>query len=210
MLSKVEESMLLSNFIKGIAIRANRIICELPEKNTYTINLGHGLAGPFISFANIRFFFEIIVERGKAEPLDLSIMVVDDQDPEYWYQRMMIAGFKDVEKQQGFFYDCEAALEALEKGHYDVVLTDLELGEGKIDGIEFVEKAYEVQKRKGIKPRISVFSYNNEKLQEAEDKLRIPYFGGREGRVFHQVDHNNKANFSAISFRNEVSWSLQH
>ena len=117
---------------------------------------------------------------------------------------MISVGFKDRENQQGFFFDCESALCALTNEHYDVILSDLELGKGKMDGITFVERAYDIQEEKGIQPRISVFSYNDEKLKEAESKLR-----NQSGKVFHQVNYNNKAEFTAIHFRNEVSYTLK-
>ena len=119
---------------------------------------------------------------------------------------MISVGFRENKNQQCFFYNCESALEALEKNNYDVILTDLELGEGRMNGIEFVEKAYEIQKRKGINPRISVFSYNDEKLREAEERL---HDYGNKNKVFHQVNFNNKRTFTASYFRIEVSYTLK-
>jgi len=174
MLSNPTESLPLHEMMRGIHREVARAVYDgdLPQKDNYTIDLGHGLAEPSNSFEFLTWYFGTIMERGQAELLDLTIMVVDDQHPEAWYQRMVSVGFKHQEGQQGYFFDCESALEALGKGKYDVILTDLEVGEGKIGGIEFVERAFDIQQTRGIKPRISVFSYNDEKLQEAEDRLR--------------------------------------
>jgi hypothetical protein len=209
MLSNPEESMPVHKFMCGIADRVERLVCDgkLPYKETYTTDLGHGLLSPVkgLTYFIVR-PFERLVDKNMAGPIGLTIMVVDDEHPEEWYHRLLSVGFEEREGQQGMFYDCETALEALERGHYDVILTDLELGEGKMDGITFVERAYEVQKRKGVKPRISVFSYNDDKLQEAEDKLRD--FSG-ESKVFHQVNYNNKGTFTATHFKEEVGYTLR-
>lgn len=208
MLADVSGSLPLREMMKTIHKEVVRAVYDgkLPHKDTYTMDLGHGLASPSNSFQFLTWYFESIAEKGQTLPLDLTIMVVDDEHPEAWYQRMISAGFRDKEGQQGFFFDCESALKALERGHYDVILTDLELGKGKMGGIKFVEKAYDIQKARGIKPRISVFSYNDKKLQEAEDRLR-GYSGNH--KVFHQVNHNNKAEFRAIQFRIEVYNTLR-
>ncbi|MBI2546969.1 MAG: response regulator [Candidatus Aenigmarchaeota archaeon] len=204
MLSAPEDSMPLHKLMKEIRTRAGQTIHDLPRKNTYTVDLGHGLMSPFDSFAFLTFYFGATVEVGQAKPMDLTIMVVDDQHPEEWYRRMTAVGFKEPDG-QGAFYDCESALKALENGHYDVILTDLELGEGKMSGIEFVERAYKLQKRRGIKPRISVFSYNDQKLEEAEKRVGT----WSKGYVFNQVNYNNKATFTAARFRLEVGYTLE-
>lgn len=200
MLSDPNDSMPLFELMKGITKKA-KIINKLPQKDTYTTDLGHGLFSPIHHFTFLTFYFEILVENKQTDPLDLTIMVIDDEHPKEWYDRLISVGFKKSDK--GFFYDCESALKALEKRNYDVILTDLELGEGKMDGIEFVEKAYDIQKKKGIKPMISVFSYNDKKLQEAENRFHTD-----EYKVFHQVNHNNKIDFTATRFRNEVSLKI--
>ncbi len=208
MLSNPEESMPVHKVMCEIADRASELVYggKLPDKKTYTTDLGHGLVGPV---SNLTYFITRplarLAEHNRAGPLGLTIMVIDDEHPEEWYHRLLSVGFEEREGQQGMFYDCETALEALERGCYDVILTDLDLGEGKMDGITFVERAYETQKRKGIKPRISVFSYNNEKLKEAERRLRE----SGEQKVFHQVDHNNKRTFTAITFREYVGLTLE-
>jgi CheY-like chemotaxis protein len=96
----------------------------------------------------------------------------------------------------------------LSYGSYDVVLSDIELGEGKMGGIEFAERAYQIQKSKGIKPMISLFSYNKELLEEAEQVL------GRKRQaddrvLFHQINYtNNKMVFTASQFRHDVVHEL--
>jgi len=187
----------------GLAVYEGRI----PKSDAYTIDLGHGLVGPAESFNFLTWHFGSLLEHGETEPLDLTLMVVDDQKAQVWYERLIAVGFKDQADQQGFFPDCESALEALRRGHYDVILTDLELGKGKMGGIEFVEIAYDVQSRRGIKPRISVFSYSDEKLREAEERFR----GSRWEKplVFQQVNYNNKARFTAVDFRKEVGYTLK-
>lgn len=210
MLSNPDESNPLHELMEGIAGHANAAISELRHKETYTTDLGHGLMNPFDDFAFLTWHFGVALEHRNAQPLGLTLMLVDDAHPEMWYSRMISVGFKHEEGQQGFFYDCETALAALENGHYDVILTDIELGGGKMDGITFVERAYEIQKSKGIKPRISVFSYNNKKLEEAEERLRSRYFArSQEPKVFDQVDHNNKADFTAMNFRFYLELNLR-
>ena len=212
MLSNTAESLPLHDMMQGIHREVARAVYDgdLPQKDTYTIDLGHGLARPSDGFEFLTWHFGTIMERGQAAPLDLTIMVIDDQHPETWYQRMTSVGFRHQEGQQGYFFDCESALEALRKGRYDVILTDLELGEGKMGGIEFVERAFDIQQARGIKPRISVFSYNDEKLQEAEDKLRGFHSDDpNDKKVFHQVNYNNKTGFTAMDFRKEVGYILR-
>jgi len=212
MLSNPTESLPLHEMIQGIHKEVTKAVYEgdLPQKDTYTTDLGHGLAGPSHAFEFLTWNFGLIMKIGRAAPLDLTIMVVDDQQPEAWYQRMTSVGFKHQEGQQGYFFDCESALKALRKGRYDVILTDLELGEGKMGGIEFVERAFDIQQERGIKPRISVFSYNNKKLQEADDKLNRPFSDNPyDSKVFQQVNYNNKTRFRAMDFRREISLTLK-
>lgn len=203
--SNPEESMPIDKLLRDLEKTACVEIEKLRHKPEYTTDLGHGLISPIRHFSFITWYFSSAVEDNKHKPLGLSIMVVDDNNPEQWYKRLVSVGFKEPQNQQGAFHDCESALVALETGHYDVILTDLELGKGKMGGIEFAKKAYEVQKSNGIKPRISVFSYNDKKLQEAENELRR--YGG-EDIVFCQVNRNNKARFTAINFRTEVGYTL--
>lgn len=202
MLSNPSESIKLHELMNSIFCEINGAVFHkrLPQKNTYTVDLGHGFVDPASSFEFLTWYFMETINDGNGGPLDRTIMVVDDSHPKEYYQRMIAVGFQDQAGQQGFFFDCESALNALEKGHYDVILTDLELGEGKMGGIEFVERAYAIQMAKGIKPLISVFSYSDNKLEEAERRLR--WKGGN--KVFHQVNHNNKVNFSAFKFRFDV------
>src|SRR3989344_2422691 len=153
MLSNPEESMPVHKFMCGISEEVCNLVYnqKLPQKSSYTADLGHGLFSPVDSLTHfVGEPFVVLVKSNRAGSIGLTIMVVDDEHPEEWYHRLLAAGFEEKEGQQGMFRDCETALEALERGHYDVILTDLELGEGKMGGIEFVERAYEVQKRKGI------------------------------------------------------------
>ncbi|MFH1308103.1 MAG: response regulator [archaeon] len=209
MLSNPEESMPIHKFMREIEERVDSLIVDetLPIKETYTTDLGHGLLSPV---SGLTYYvarpFERLVKNNRAGSIGLTIMVVDDENPEEWYNRLLSAGFEEIKGQQGIFYDCETALEALERGRYDVILTDLELGEGKMDGITFVEKAYEVQIKKGIKPAISVFSFNKEKLSEADDRLRK---SKGEQKVFHQVDYNYKSRWTATGFKEAVINALR-
>lgn len=207
---------LLSDPDKAVLLDKSLIrICEdifatseaLYKFNTYTIDLGHGFNSPAVEFSFLTLNFRSLMESKKAAPLGLTIMVVDDQQPEQWYRRMIAVGFEDNPKQDGFFFDCETALSALENGHYDVVLSDLDLEEGKMDGIEFVEKAHPIQVKKGIIPRISVFSYSNERLKEVEKRLNQRDWTINP-LVFRSVENNNKARFTAIGFRRDVTISI--
>ncbi len=207
MLADPEGFLPLNNMMRKIHKNITTAVYdELEEKECHTIDLGHGLAQPSGAFEFLTWYYEALIEKDHARPLDLTIMIVDDQEPEIWYKRMLSVGFKDIEGQQGYFFDCESALEALKKGRYDVILTDLELGDGKMGGIEFVERAFDIQKTMGVDPRISVFSYNDERLREAEKQLH-DYSGNM--KVFHQVNYNNKRGFTAIGFRLEVGYTLR-
>lgn len=170
-------------------------------------DLGHGLCSPLQYFLELLSYiapFYLGKEIKPLQPLELTIMVVDDENPEHWYKRLLAAGFQEPEH-QGFFYDCKSALEALKKGSYDVILSDLEFGEEKMDGIEFAEAAYRIQRRKRKKPLIAVFSYSHERLKQAEEEL-FPHFPSvrRKQKVFCQPIELNKMYFTAHSFRINV------
>jgi len=176
---------------------------QLPRLDAYTVDLGHGLG--VYAMLVCRPAIELVEYHEKPrEPLNVSVMIVDDQHPEDWYNRMIAQGFKNVPEQQGFFFDCESALTALQNGNYDVILTDLDLGEGKMDGITFAEQAYEIQTGKGIPPRISVFSYDDARLAEAQKRL-----GGSNDATPKIFRNYYKAIFKAFDFRRDVD-SLLH
>ncbi len=207
MLSNPEESMPIHRFMCQIAAGVSEEIGKVLYRRNwheegYAIDLGHGICSPVNSLScYIGSPFERLVKENRAGPIGLTIMVVDDEHPEEWYHRLLAVGFEKRGGQEGVFYDCETALEALRKGHYDVILTDLELGEGKMGGIEFVERAYKIQKRRGITPMISVFSYNADRLMEAEKRL---HWTGKQ-RIFQQVAYcNNKRTFTATGFKENV------
>jgi CheY-like chemotaxis protein len=205
LLKDPDDSMTLNEMMRRISMEMGDAIMSgtLPTSDNYTSDLGHGLSAPVHHFYFLTsLYLPYLVEGHRTEPLDYSIMVVDDQHPDEWYQRMIAVGFRDVKGQQGYFPDCESALEALRAGHYDVILTDLDLGEGKMSGIEFVEQAYSVQKSRGIIPRISFFSYDDTLLRAAEEQLH--HWGAGEQKVFQQVNYNNKAFFTAIGFRSDI------
>jgi CheY-like chemotaxis protein len=205
LLKDPDDSMVLDEMMRKISGEMDDAITNgnLPKLDTYTSDLGHGLLAPVYSFYFLtHLYLYNLVEMRSTEPLDYSIMVVDDQRPGEWYQRMISVGFKHIDGQQGYFLDCESALEALQAGHYDVILTDLDLGKGKMSGLDFVEKAYAIQEGKGIVPRLSVFSYDNTLLQEAEKRLHR--WDKKDQKVFQQVNYNNKAYFTAIGFRMDV------
>lgn len=209
MLANPAESMPVHQFMCDILHQEGMKAYKLSKKPgvEYSSDFGHGIFAPLQGLTYyVARSFERLVEWGRAESLGLTIMVVDDERPEEWYGRLLAVGFEERAGQPGMFYDCESALEALTTGHYDVILTDLELGEGKMGGMEFVERAYEIQKRNGIKPRISVFSYNRDKLIEAERRLH-PY--GSEQKVFHQVNLNEKSSWTATHFKEEVGYTLR-
>lgn len=182
---------------------------DLPVTPDDSTDLGHGLASPAKSFDFLTWHLSVFIEHRGTKPLDLTIMVVDDEHPEEWYERMISIGFKNIKSQKGYFRDCESALKALKKGHYNVILSDLNLGEGKMNGVEFVEKAYDLQKRKGINPMISVFSDDREALEAAEKRLRS---GDRETyKIFNQVSFGLglKQAFTAVQFRMNVDLELE-
>ena len=127
MLSNPEESMALHKFISQIGDVVSEMVYsgKLPRKETYTTDLGHGLVA---HVQHLTYYvaapLERLVRRGGTKPLHLTIMVVDDENPDEWYQRLLSVGFQEIKGQQGAFYDAETALKALEQGRYDVILND--------------------------------------------------------------------------------------
>jgi CheY-like chemotaxis protein len=210
MLSNPEESMTLRRFLREISRGLGDLIYkrELPTSKPLETDLGHGLSAPV---KHLTYYssstFENLVEDYKTGPVGLTIMVVDDESPEEWYRRLLAVGFEEKAGQPGMFYDCETALAALEKSDYDVILTDIDLGQGKMDGLTFVEKAYDIQTRKGIRPMISVFSYSDERLEEAES--RFPHNSEIE-KLSPEIDRyfNNKRVFTAAHFKHDVVFTL--
>ncbi|MFA4820414.1 MAG: response regulator [Candidatus Aenigmatarchaeota archaeon] len=147
--------------------------------------------------------FEWNLNNGVLDPLDKISMVVDDTEPEYWDGLLKLAGFQEIEGQPRYFRDGESALPALEKGRYDVILTDLELGEGKMDGIAFAQAARKVQLAKGKPAMIALFSYNGEKLKAAW--VHGYHYPSSPGDLFfEQPDIINKSYFSPFRFRRKV------
>lgn len=214
MLQDPDQANALADYLRAITLDVATVVDQerAEGEGNYTSDLGHGIAGPAMDFDHLVFSSRILKEMEEAKPLDLNIMVVDDTHAEQWYQRMLLTGFKDQPPgQQGAFTDCESALKALERDRYDVVLTDLQLGDGKMDGIEFVERGHEIQLRKGVDPLFSVFSFDNEALEEAEQKLRRQHLDRKDKPlIFQQVSHNNKARFTAANFRVDVSYELKN
>lgn len=201
LLEAPEESIPLNTLIEHTHQEIVDNICSFREKNissikNLTTDLGHGLFAPSRSFVFLTWHVSTLLEEKAAKPLNKTIMVVDDQSPENWYERLIAVGFKPQVGESGYFKDCESALEALKSAHYDVILSDLDLGPGKMRGEEFAQKAYEIQTKKGIKPLIHLFSDNQEILHEVDLKLR---FGDGKSIIYSQPEL--KTNFNATNFR---------
>ncbi len=205
MLGDFDAALPLCDMMRGINREiSDEVYGERIPKRPRKVDLGHGLAAPSDSFNFLTYYLDTIARYGRIKPLDLTIMVVDDQDPRGWYQRMISVGFKDVEGQQGYFFDGESALKSLRTGSYDVVLTDIELGDGKMNGIDFAQQAYHFQLEQGRRQRIAVFSYNAERLNEANRSLgKLKASTPFSGTLYVY----NKARFSAIEWRNCVDKS---
>jgi hypothetical protein len=208
MLANVAESTVFHELLQT----TNDDLCETIGKLAVrrigaSVDLGHGVLSPANSFAFLTFHYDVAIKRNRPIALPCSIMVVDDECAGEWYTRMIGAGFKEVTTQQGSFSDCESALVALPDGHYDVVLTDLDLGVGKMTGEEFIERAYGTQRKQGIAPLLSAFSYDNNRLFAAEQTFGRGHDAG--DKLFHQVTRNDKRGFTALDFRNEVDYTLQ-
>lgn len=209
LLASPDESMPLHYLLENIGNKIAEAVYNqrLPRGENYSSDLGHGLVAPSREFCFLTWYLNTLREKNLAQPLDKTIMIVDDEQAQNWYQRMIAVGFKDQSGQPGYFADCETALAALKKGHYDVILSDLNLGPGKMNGAEFAKKAYRIQRSKGITPLISVFSDDREALKAVEEKL----FYGKHRILFHQVHIDNlKSGFSAIHFRNLVSGKIKY
>jgi len=190
----------LNNIVKEIIKGYFPEMNAIPERPTYQTCVGHALGSPLMDYTNLTTYIDIF-ERSEVPEIDATIMVVDDEQPEDWYQRLLAVGFKEIEGQQGYFFDCESALEALKTEHYDIILTDLELVEGRMQGIEFVERVYEAQQAKGVPPLISIFSHSQRKLSEAYKRVG--------SKIFDDSIMNNKLTFSSFSFMLHASWALE-
>lgn len=212
MLSKPRESMRLHKLMEGIARKAGSKMQGrfrekyIKEQDLYDTDPGHGIFQPIGAFSYLTWYLEAAKEEGKIKSLNLTVMVIDDACPKNWYNRLIAMGFKEPVG-EGIFFDCESALNALKNGSYDVILTDLELGEGKMDGIRFAELAYDIQKEKGTEPRIGVFSYNDEKLEKAKEILGLQNgnFPNPGKKIFY---NENKLEFTAANFRFEIRLQL--
>jgi len=207
MLQKPEESMPFHLLLHQALLDVGDVLDTVERPSNLQVDLGHGFFAPVFHFEFLTFYYRVAVEDNHTKPLGLTIMLVDDQEPQQWYDRLISAGFTKHPNGKGFFYDCESALEALTKSNYDVILTDLDLGKGKMPGIKFVQKAFQIQKQRGVLPLISVFSYNEKLLKEAEDKL---HWNLEESMVFHQVNHDgNKMSFTTSHFCKNVHDAIE-
>lgn len=178
------------------------------NQDTLTTDLGHGLWGPIDHIDIYARFFDFELTEDLMVPLEQTIMVVDDEMPERWYSRMIAAGFRRDDNQQGYFSDAESALAALSnpQNSYDVIISDIELGEEKMDGVTFVQKAYDIERGRDRRTLISLFSASKEKLKEADADLRWKRgMRNEEGIVFDDLNFNHKAFFNATRFRQDVS-----
>lgn len=211
LLALPDESMIFHRLLRRITAEIEKVVYDrnLPINPNNTTDLGHGIVSPADNFSYLTWHLSVLVKDKMAKPIDKTIMIIDDERAKEWYERMIAVGFKAVEGQQGYFTDCESALEALKQGRYDVILSDLNLGEGKMNGIVFVAKAFEIQREKGIEPIISVFSHDDEALGKADDIYFRPS-AEEEQKIFDQTMYsNNKARFTAIGFRNRVSTEIK-
>ncbi len=195
--------------VRKIMMNAQDGVMEHVLSGRYKTGLEHGILGPMdIFWYGTTLNFEIESQFHEVEPMDARILVLDDKDAEDWYKRLVAAGFKDDPDQQGHFTDPSLALVALLNGNYDVILSDLDLGEGQMSGIDFARIASAIQRAKGIKdPLISVFSYDQALLEEANRTI------GRYSDnpvLFQQVNggNNNKVGFTGYEFGRDVRTEL--
>lgn len=200
LLKSPNDSMPLHTLIYGVYREVVDMVHVYSEKGGsqegLSSDLGHGLCAPARHFTFLTWHISSLVKEGSAKPLKATIMVVDDRNPKDWYERLISVGFNHDKEQQGYFTDGESALKALTLGHYDVILSDLDLGKGKMRGEEFAKKAYRLQKRNGVKPLIHLFSDDRDALWEADQMLRL---GASTSIIFTQP--GLKSEFSAASFR---------
>ena len=193
----------ISTFLNDVTAKVwdqvdEMINAQTRDTSKLTIDLKHGLVSPvkgIVWYATKQ--FTLFSNNSIFERSNYRIMVVDDEMADEWHQRLLSVGFVEQEGQQGAFYDCETALAALEVGDYDVILSDLDLGDGKMDGIKFIGEAYAIQKQKGKEPILAVFSYDGDRLNEA---WKTHYLGKKkEERRIISDGWINKVTFSAAS-----------
>ena len=134
-----------------------------------TVDIGHGLVSVIASFLKDSMINSSCFDssnQGTSFLKKYKIMLIDDDTPDIWYARSELAGF-----QGDFFYDCETALKKLSKGEkYDLILSDLELGEGKMTGDEFLFEVSQLECLDNV-PHLSLFSFNGTKLSTSIDHL---------------------------------------
>lgn len=208
MLERPEESRRFYDYmIESIERPFADIVYDQLQKTpgkTYTTDFGHGIFAPLKSMTYfVMAQFEYQLKNGAVDPLDKVSMVVDDAEPEYWHGLLRLAGFREIEGQPGYFRDGESALLALESGGYDIILTDLELGEDKMDGVAFAQTARKVQLAKGKPAMIALFSYNKNALHAAQVH-GYHYPSTPQDLFFEQPDLMCKSSFSPFQFRSNV------
>lgn len=165
-------------------------------------DINHTLYGGMMHYKSPLSSVELAINYGPAKKPNVNIMVVDDTEAQSWHEQMIECGFLDIKGQRDYFHDCESALYALENGGYPVILSDIDLGSGKMDGIEFAQRAYQIQEKKGISPLICVFSYNKKLVERADKEL---YF---ENPQIVTVQSVNKIHFDSMNFARKISNTL--
>lgn len=214
MLGRTEDGAELQRYITdAITQPAVDVIDNLQQAagKSYSSDFGHGLIAPLHDFTyHIVHEFGFRTEKNMwhNRPLDKASMVVDDTDPAYWHGLLKLAGFQEREGQPGYFRSGESALPALETGNYDIILTDLELGEGRMNGVQFAQRARKVQLARGKPAMIALFSYNLGGLRDAKS-YGFHYPSSPDDLFFIQPDTNTKGHFSPFHFRFEVEYLLR-
>ena len=133
---------------------------------------GHGLDAPLEHLsARITLPFEFSMHGNDAGPTDLSIMLVDDTEGAYWWKRLELVGFRQRPGVTHVYKDAKSALRALKQHAFDIILSDLDLGEGKMGGIEFLQQAHDLTMQQERSPALLAFSSNDELRGRAEQEL---------------------------------------
>jgi CheY-like chemotaxis protein len=212
----VEESHVFVDFMRARSEeikQAAEIAKSRIPKSKLQMDVYHGLVQPAGHFEYlVKYLLPDVDGNGgtyAVKPLNLTLMVVDDQMPERWYKQLLAVGFTKQKGKQGYFHDPEEALHALQEGQYDVVLSDIELGQGNMDGVTFAGRAYDIQASNGDTPTVAVFSFNQDQLSRARHTLtpsgNEPQKIMVEGRARGAY---SKMTFTATEFREDVEGHL--
>jgi hypothetical protein len=155
-------------------------VYESSKERKPSTDIWHGIFPPITSVNDLLASASVFSTNYTPYPSDLSVLILDDENPKYWADRFRKAG---IVGNIGVHYSPADAEADLRKNNYRLIVTDYVLGDGQPNGIEFAEKAFAIQKSKGIKPVI-VLQSSMENINElAKEKKHLFFRVTKKGSV---------------------------